>query len=61
MKKLLIIFFILILSSFAQAKDPPKKYLDENYVFKHSKFIKWPEKTGSWGKIETHGLSLIHI
>ena len=29
MKKLLIIFFILILSSFAQAKDPPKKYLDE--------------------------------
>ena len=43
MKKLLIIFFILILSSFAQAKDPPKKYLDENYVFKHSKFIKWPE------------------
>ena len=56
MKKLLIIFFILILSSFAQAKDPPKKYLDENYVFKHSKFIKWPEKTGSWGKIETHGI-----
>ena len=55
MKIILIILFTLFIFLSAKAKDPPKKYLDENYVFKHSKFIKWPEKTGSWGKIETHG------
>ena len=55
MKTILFILSILILSLSAQAKDPPKKYLDENYIFKHLKFIKWPEKTGVWGKIETHG------
>ena len=55
MKKILLTFFILVLILPAQAKDPPKKFLDENYVFKDLQFIKWPEKTGIWGKIETHG------
>ena len=52
MKKILLIFLglLLLLSLPAKAKDPPKKYLDENYVFKDLKFIKWPEKTGVWGK-----------
>ena len=45
----------LIICNITYAKDPPKKYLDEGYVFKHQKFIKWPEKTAIWGKIETHG------
>ena len=51
-KKVLSIFLclFLLLSFPVQAKDPPKKYLDENYVFKDLKFIKWPEKTGVWGK-----------
>ena len=33
-----------------QAKDPPKKYLDNDYSFKPEQFIKWLEKTGVWGK-----------
>ena len=55
MKKILFILSILILSSSVQAKDPPKKYLDKEYIFQPEQFIKWPEKTGVWGKIETHG------
>ena len=56
MKKLLGIFTaFFFFGSIALAKDPPKKYLDDNYVFKHHEFIKWPEKTGVWGKMETHG------
>ena len=50
---ILAVFFFFC--SIALAKDPPKKYLDNNYVFKHHELIKWPEKTGVWGKIETHG------
>jgi hypothetical protein len=55
MKKVLILLFSLFFCLSVQAKDPPKKYLDNNYAFKHHEFIKWPEKTGVWGKIETHG------
>ena len=56
MKKLLgILAAFFFLGSIALAKDPPKKYLDDKYVFKHHEFIKWPEKTGVWGKMETHG------
>ena len=55
MKKILIVFlsFFVILAS--QAKDPTKKFLDKEYIFQPEQFIKWPEKTGVWGKIETHG------
>jgi len=55
MKKILIVFlsFFVILAS--QAKDPTKKFLDKEYIFQPDQFIKWPEKTGVWGKIETHG------
>ena len=50
---ILIIFTLSISSSFA--KDPPKKYLDESYIFKNQQIISWPEKIGIWENIETHG------
>ena len=57
MKRISIILFsIIFLISFnAYPKKPPKKFLKDDYIFKGSQNIKWPYKTGLWGKIDTHG------
>ena len=48
MKKFLGILVLgLLWCNVGLAKDPPKKDLDENFVFK-------PEKTDKWGKPTTH-------
>ena len=55
MKKLLGILVLgLLWCNVGLAKDPPKKYLDENFVFKPEKSIGWTEKTDKWGKPTTH-------
>ena len=56
MKKLFLFLLLLFLvSNVVYAAKIPKKYLDENYVFKDDKKLRWIEKTGNWGKPETHG------
>ena len=49
-----IIFFLFLISSSVYAKDPPKKFLDDEYIFKFEENIKYPYDTGFWGPIETH-------
>ena len=53
---LTFIFLCLVFVNYGYSSDIPKKYLEKNYVFKHEKKLKWLEKTGNWGKPETHGL-----
>ena len=53
MKELVIIFFV-IFSFETLAKNPPKKLLDPDYVFKPEKNIKYPYNIGLLGSIETH-------
>jgi hypothetical protein len=50
----LIITFSILLTNYGYTKDIPKKYLDKDYIFKADKKIRWTEKTGGWGKPETH-------
>ena len=50
----LIITISILLSNYGYTKDIPKKYLDKDYIFKAEKKIRWTEKTGGWGKPETH-------
>ena len=49
-----IIFFLFLISSIVYAKDPPKQFLDDEYIFKFEENIKYPYDTGFWGPIETH-------
>ena len=49
-----IIFFLFLISSIVYAKDPPKKFLDDEYIFKFEENIKYQYDTGFWGPIETH-------
>ena len=51
---LTIIFILFALSNNSIAKKPPKKFLDENFIFKPEQNIKYPYKTGLWGQLETH-------
>ena len=51
---LTIIFILFALSNNSIAKKPPKKFLDEDFIFKPEQNIKYPYKTGLWGQLETH-------
>ena len=55
MKVKTILVLLLIIPSLSLSKNPSKKFLDDDYVFKYHEFIDWPEDTKLFGKIETHG------
>ena len=53
MKTLLAL--LLLIPSLSYSKNPPQKFLNDQYIFKYHEFIDWPENTKLFGKIETHG------
>ena len=53
-KPLIPAIFLFLISSIVYAKDPPKRFLDDEYIFKFEENIKYPYDTGFWGPIETH-------